>query len=76
MITKTIFIEDLIEKLPEAVEYLSKKNIRCIVCGEPIWGTLEQAAREKGYTEEDIDRFVKELNEIATSSKKERESIK
>ncbi len=64
-ITKDITIEELIEAVPASVEYLMKEGIRCIVCGEPIWGTLEEAAEEKGFGEEDIERFVTELQKLA-----------
>lgn len=63
-ITKDIEIEDLVEELPEAVGYLREEGIRCLRCGEPIWGSLETAAKEKGFTEEQIDKFVKDLNKI------------
>ena len=64
MIDKKISIEELVEILPASVTYLSKKGIKCIACGEPIWGTLEEAAREKGFGEDEIIEFVRELNEI------------
>ena len=48
MITKEITIEELVEKIPNSVKYLMEKGIKCIACGEPIWGTLEEAALEKG----------------------------
>jgi methionine synthase II (cobalamin-independent) len=57
-----ISIEELIEILPASVTYLSRKGIKCIACGEPIWGTLEEAAKEKGFSREEIDVFVRELN--------------
>lgn len=63
-ITKEIFIEDLVREFPEAVEYLMKKGIRCLLCGEPAWGTLETAAKEKGFSSEQIDVFVNELNAL------------
>ncbi len=63
-ITKEIFIEDLVRELPDAVEYLMKHGIRCLQCGEPVWGTLETAAKEKGFTPEQIDIFVNELNAL------------
>lgn len=63
-ITKDITIEDLVEEIPESVRYLSEKGIKCIACGEPIWGTLEDAAREKGFSDKDIDKFVEELNKL------------
>lgn len=63
-ITKTIAIEDLVRQLPDAVIYLAQKGIRCIRCGEPIWGTLEEAAREKGFNDEEIRNFVDDLKKI------------
>lgn len=63
-INKDIFIEDLIREFPEAVEYLMKRGIHCLQCGEPAWGTLETAAKEKGFSSEQIDVFVNELNAL------------
>ena len=67
-INKDISIEELIEQVPASVKYLMNEGIRCIVCGEPIWGTLEEAAEEKGFNKNDIDRFVKELQELANNN--------
>ena len=67
-ITKDITIEDLIEEKPAAIDYLKDKGIRCIRCGEPIWGTLEEAAEEKGFGTEDIEGFVKDLNTLSDES--------
>lgn len=64
MITKNITIEELVEKIPSSVNYLSQKGIKCIACGEPIWGTLEEAAKEKGKTESEINSYVEDLNKM------------
>ena len=64
-IDSKITIEELVEVLPASVLYLSRKGIKCIACGEPIWGTLGEAAREKGFSETEIMEFVKELNAMA-----------
>lgn len=64
MMDAKISIEELVDMLPVAVTYLSKKGIKCIACGEPIWGTLEEAAREKGFGEDEINEFVRELNAL------------
>lgn len=63
-ITKDTSIEELVEDVPGAVKYLMEQGIRCIICGEPIWGTLEEAAVEKGFNEDKIKQFVDDLNEI------------
>ena len=65
MIDKDILIEDLVREVPAAVTYLMKKKIKCLACGEPIWGTLEEAAKKKGFSDEEIEVFVKELNDMA-----------
>lgn len=77
VISRDTSIEELVEKIPASVSYLMKEGIRCIACGEPIWGTLEEAARDKGFDDKTIDRFVKELNELASSpgDKKQEPSI-
>lgn len=67
-ITKDTTIEELVEKIPQAVTYLSKAGIRCVICGEPIWGTLENAAKEKGFSDDDIARFVTDLNILQNGS--------
>jgi hypothetical protein len=67
MIDKEILIEDLVGRIPKSVGYLMKKNIKCLACGEPVWGTLEEVAKEKGFSDEDIAVFVRELNALAVS---------
>jgi hypothetical protein len=64
LITKNIPIEELISKYPFSINYLMKKGIKCIICGEPIWGTLEDAVREKGFEDQDLTKIVAELNEL------------
>lgn len=68
-ITSDITIEELVTELPASVNYLMEKGIKCIACGEPIWGTLESAAKEKGFAEDAIAAFVSDLNEMSAGSK-------
>jgi len=68
MIDKNIYIEDLVNDYPFSVKYLMEKGIKCIMCGEPIWGTLEEAAKEKSFSDEEIEKFVKDLNEMVLSN--------
>ncbi len=61
-IDKNIEIEDLVKVLPESVSYLMEQGIRCLRCGEPLWGSLESAAKEKGFEDNQIIGFVNDLN--------------
>ena len=63
-IEKDMTIEDLVDDYPFAEEFLRVKGIKCIRCGEPIWGTIEDACKEKDFSDEDIDQIIIELNNI------------
>lgn len=63
-INKDISIEDLVKILPDSVGYLMRKGIKCLACGDPIWGTLESASKQKGYNDLQITEFVQELNNM------------
>ena len=51
------------EEHPKSVSFLMNQGIYCMACGEPVWGTLEDRAIEKGLESSAIDKIVKELNE-------------
>ena len=70
-IRKGILIEELVDNYPFSVNYLSKKGIRCIACGEAIWGTLEEASKEKGLSDDDIEEIVDELIKLNETFEKE-----
>jgi hypothetical protein len=63
-ITKLDEIEFILKEIPEALPYLMKKGVCGISCGEPAWGILESAAKEKGFTDIEIDNIVNDLNDI------------
>lgn len=63
-ITKETEIEDLVKIIPNSVIYLMEQGIRCLRCGEPIWGSLESAAKEKGFSDAEITKFVLEINDL------------
>jgi hypothetical protein len=63
-ITKDIRIDELIELKPKAVGFLAQKGIQCIACGEPVWGTLEELAKQKGLSEIEIDEMIIEIDQF------------
>ncbi len=68
VIRKEMTIEELVAEVPESVRYLMQKGIKCLACGEPIWETLESAARAKGFGDEQIDGFVADFQKMALQS--------
>lgn len=63
-VNKDISIEELVEQIPEAVAFLRERGIVCIICGEPVWGTLYELAKDKGFTDDEIDKIVEELTKL------------
>lgn len=69
MIRRDISFEELTVNCPEAVRYLLSRGIQAIACGEPAWGTLEEAARRKGYTDEEIGMMVADMSPLSSCLK-------
>lgn len=63
-LTPDISVEELIELIPEAPAVLRRFGIICIQCGEPVWGTLNELAKEKGIN--DLSEVLRALNEART----------
>jgi len=63
MINRDTLIEDLVREHPEMVRLLMDKGVRCLACGEPVWGTIAGAAAEKGFNDARIDELVREINQ-------------
>ena len=70
-ITKDMWIEDILKKYPEAQEFLSRRGIVCIMCGEPVWGSLKEQMDEKGFSNKEMDIVLFELNEFIKKSREE-----
>ncbi|HVP06560.1 MAG TPA: hypothetical protein VMS71_01870 [Candidatus Acidoferrum sp.] len=61
-ITGEMTIEDLLKAYPDTVGFLLERGLPCVVCGEPVWGTLADLARQKGWDEVGIRRLVSDIN--------------
>lgn len=55
-------VEELIGVHPEIASLLAERDIVCIRCGEPYWGTLRELAGHKGLQGQ-IDQIVIEITE-------------
>jgi len=64
-ITLDTDVEDLAMQFPKAVGFLTKRGVRCIRCGEPVWGTLGKLLEEDGIAHpqalvDDLNAFLSE----------------
>jgi methionine synthase II (cobalamin-independent) len=62
-ITKDMSMEELVESFPATIKPLQEMGVQCIVCGEPVWGTLEDSILRKGL--HNMDEIISILNKAA-----------
>ena len=67
-VTLDTVIEDLVTAAPPSVTFLMERGIRCLRCGEPIWGTLGEAMDEKEFDGEKQQRLIEELRSYLSST--------
>ncbi|MCK4352267.1 DUF1858 domain-containing protein [candidate division WOR-3 bacterium] len=58
-ITKDLTIEEVLEKYPETVKVFIDLKIPCLVCGEPLWGTVEETSKKYNVP---LDTLLSNLN--------------
>lgn len=68
MISKDTDIEDIVNDYPELVRPLKDYGIACVVCGEPVWGTLKEIAKLKNI--QNLDEIVDTMNNIIKKGNK------
>ena len=61
MIDGEMYVEDIVSNYPDAVKFLMDRDIICIKCGAPVWGTLNELLEEQNV--ENTDAFIRELND-------------
>ncbi|MBN1224599.1 MAG: DUF1858 domain-containing protein [Candidatus Aminicenantes bacterium] len=67
-ISLEIQVEDLALQYPESVGFLIKQGVRCIRCGEPVWGTLGDLLEDTGI--ENPQDVVDRLNSYIEQRRK------
>ena len=61
-------IEDIIQKYPETIGPMQEMGVQCMLCGEPVWGTLGERIAEKELS--NTDEILERLNLIVKENLK------
>lgn len=64
-LTEESTIEELVTRFPQTVNVFIKHGIPCIVCGEPLWGTIKENAEK--YDVKDLHSLMDELRSAIES---------
>lgn len=63
-ITKDMTMGEIVKKYPETVEIIQAKGLHCVGCHISPYETLEQGCTGHGWTEQQINEMIKELNDF------------
>jgi len=55
-------VEDVVRLYPEAVGFLTRRGVRCIRCGEPLWCTMGELFGDDEVPEPEA--LLAELNDF------------
>lgn len=66
-INRQTSVEELLERYPEAAGFFTKRGIKCIACGAPVWGTLEELI--SGVEPDKVDEVLAELKTFLRNSR-------
>jgi len=69
LVTKNTPAEELLNSSPKVLDYLIRKGVCGIRCEFPVTGTLEQMAKEKDFSESEIEKTLTGLNNLMTQLK-------
>ncbi len=57
-------VEDVIQNYPQTVKVFMDFDFPCLICGEPVWGTIKENADRSGITGDKFRQMMEELNKI------------
>ncbi len=63
-ITKDMTFQEALEKSPKSAEIMMKYGLHCIGCHIAPFETIEQGSLAHGLEKKDIDKMIKEINNI------------
>ncbi len=61
-------IEEIVEEYPQLIKPMQEMGIQCMICGEPVWGTLKERIEEKGMQDR-MTEIILELNALIDGNK-------
>lgn len=68
-IKKNMKIGDVLEKHPETYHIMLKYGLHCVGCHVSLFESIEQGSLAHGLNKGEIEKMVKEMNEIIKKKK-------
>lgn len=60
-------VEEVIQKYPQTVKIFMDFDFPCLICGEPVWGTIKENADRSGITGEKFEKMMEAVNKAVES---------
>lgn len=76
LITRNSLIGDVLREYPDAIEIFLDYGISCVGCHISEYETLEQGILGHGFTEEDLEGIIREIQEAEGAGTMDNEELK
>jgi hybrid cluster-associated redox disulfide protein len=76
LITGEMTIQEIIELYPFTMEIFAEWGLGCATCHIGAFETVEEGALAHGFSAEEVDEILDDLNTMAEEEKKEKEKEK
>lgn len=70
LLTKDMTVEEIMESCTDAGDILADWGLGCSMCHIGAIETLEEGATAHGFSQEEVDDLMEEINEVYLGSKK------
>ncbi|MEF3279517.1 MAG: hypothetical protein K6357_00915 [Elusimicrobiota bacterium] len=64
-INENVFLEDIMNNCPDAINVFINNNLNVMVCGEVVWDTLGNFCKKNNVS---LDKIISELKEECLKS--------
>lgn len=61
-VTRETTIGDVIKAYPDVAPIIMDHGLHCVGCHVAYWETLEQGCRGHGFSDEEIDKLLDDIN--------------
>ncbi len=68
MIAGTDLVEDVVARYPASVKVFMNHRFPCVVCGEPVWGTIAENAGRNNLSDSELQDLLDDLNRLVNPS--------
>jgi len=62
LVNRDMTLGEIVQRFPEAIDIIQGRGLHCVGCGAAYWETLAEGAMGHGWTQEELNSMITEIN--------------